>query len=225
MLYFPKTRAAVSRELPIAVGASVQAEGLALVADNTTPTFGVKPSAGASGEVFLGVSISQEFPLAAYPKVEEKVQPVANTVTLSRDPISGTIVVYDVTAGAVIAAGGGGYSISGRVITLQSGTVGHVIRVTYKFAPSAAEARIIQGDVYPGGAAGTTFGQVGLLVDSAIYTTEFDSSINWSQANPVVKTGANGQFTVGGNGATVPCVVIQVPSVSSPYLGLLLAAA
>lgn len=224
MLYFPKTRTAVNYELPIAVGATVAAEGLALVADNSTPTFGVKPSAGTTGEVFIGVSISQEFPLTAYPKVEENVQPVANTIVLDRTPIAGTLSVYDVTAGAPLVVTTD-YTLSGKTITLQGATVGHNIRTTYKFAPTAVEASMIQGDVYPGGAAGTKYRQVGVLKSGAIYTTEFDSAINWHQAAPVVKSGANGQFTVGGNGATVPCVVIQVPSISSPFLGLLLTAA
>jgi hypothetical protein len=224
MLYFPKTRVSVSLELPIAVGASVQAEGIALVADNTTPVFGVKPSAGVAGELFLGVSISQEFPLLAYPKVEENVQPVANTLVLARTPIAGSLAVFDITSGLALVLGTD-YTISAKTLTLVAGTVGHSIRSTYKFVPTAFEAETIMGDVYPGGAAGTRFGQVGVLKSGPIYTTEFDAAINWAQATPVMKTGANGQFTVGGNGALVPGVVIQVPNIASPFLGILLASA
>jgi len=227
MLYFPKTRVAISHELPIAVGASVQAEGLALVTDNTGGVFGLKPSTGTAADVFYGISISQEFPLLAYPKIEERVQPVANTIVLNRTPISGQLVVYDVTAAAVVPAGAGGWTLSGKTLTLQAGTAGHTIRVTYKFVPTAVEARAIQGDIYPGGAAGTSISQVGVLKSGAIYTTEFDASIDWSAAAnaTAIKTGANGQLTVGGSGTAVPAVVIQVPNTASPFLGIELSAA
>lgn len=224
MLYFPKTRVAISHEVPIAVGASVLAEGLAIVADNTGGVFGGKPSAGAATDKFLGISISQEFPLTAVPKVEERVQPVANTIVLNRTPISGTIGVFDVTDGAPLVVTTD-WTVSGKTITLDAGTVGHTIRVTYKFVPTAFEARAIQGDVYPGGAAGTTFGQVGLLKSGAIYTDQFDASVNWSAAPVAVSTGANGQLTIGGSGVVIPATVIQVPSIASPFLGILLAAA
>lgn len=224
MLYFPKTRVAISHELPIAVGASVQAEGLALVTDNTGGIFGLKPSAGSSGENFYGISISQEFPLLAYPKIEERVQPVANTIVLNRTPISGTVAVFDIDTGLPLVVTTD-WTLSGKTVTLQSATVGHNIRVLYKFVPTAVEARAIQGDVYPGGAAGTTFGQVGVLKSGAIYTTEYDSAVNWAASAPVIRTGANGQLTIGGSGPIIPAVVIQIPGVQSPFLGIELSAA
>jgi hypothetical protein len=224
MLYFPKTRVAVSNELPIAVGASIQAEGLALVADNTGGVFGVKPSIGDAADVFMGVSISQEFPLLAMPKVEEQTQPAANTVTLARTPITGTLAVTDTTSGLFLVAGTD-YTVSGKVVTLLAATTGHTHRITYKFVPTALEAESIQGDIYPGGAAGTRFGQCGLLKSGAVYTTEFDSAVDWSQPAPIVTTGANGQFTIGGTGVVVPCQVIATPSVMYPYLGLMINAA
>jgi len=53
-----------------------------------------------------------------------------------------------------------------------------------------------------------------------LYTDQYDITKDFGAAGAVVKTGANGQFTVGGNGDAANFVVIQVPSVSSPFLGL-----
>ena len=221
MLYFPNTRQAISVELPIAVSASVGVEGAALVADNTGGIFGVKPSTGSAGEVFLGVSVSQQFSMLSFPKVEEKVQGTSNVITVARIPSAGTVLVYNVTTGAPLVAGTD-YTVSGKAITLQSATLGNTIRIVYKFVPDATEARSIQGDVYPGGATGTSLAQVGVLRSGSVYTTEYDSSVNWSSSNPVIKLGANGLFTIGGSGTTVDAVVLQSPNTTNPFLGLLL---
>lgn len=227
MLYFPKTRVSVSIEVPIALNAVIQSEGAALVADYTGGRFGAKLSAGSSGDSFLGISISQEFPLTYMPKVEERVVGTGSTptLTLARTPVNGTLFVFDVTANAALAITTD-WTLSGNVVTFaDADQVGHTVRIFYKFAPTAVEARMIMGDVYPGGAAGTSIGQVGLLKSGAVFTTEYDTSVNWQASNPVIKTGANGILTIGGSGATVPGVVVEVPSVTSPYLGIQLSAA
>lgn len=221
MLYFPSTRQANSVELPIAASAAVTAEGCALVADNTAGVFGVKPSTGSAGEQFLGVSVSQQLPLLNYPKVEEKVQGASNVITLARTPSAGTIIVFNVTTGAPLVVTTD-YTISGKAVTLQAGTLGNTIRVIYKFVPDATEARAIQGDIYPGGATGTALSQVGVLRSGPVFTTEFDGSVNWSAASPVIKLGANGLFTIGGSGTTVDAAVLQAPTTTNPFLGLLL---
>lgn len=221
MLYFPNTRQANSVELPIAIGAFVTAEGCALVADNTNGIFGAKPSTGAAGESFLGVSVSQQLPLLNYPKVEEKVQGASNVITLARIPSAGTSLVFNVTTGLPLVVTTD-YTISGKVVTLQAATLGATIRVTYKFVPDATEARAIQGDIYPGGATGTSLSQVGVLRSGPVYTTEYDGSVNWAVAAPVIKLGANGLFTIGGSGITVDAAVLQVPTSANPFLGLLL---
>lgn len=220
MLYFPNSRVALAAEFPIAAGASVTAEGCALVSDNTGGVFGVKPSTGAAGDNFVGVSVSQQLPLTTFPKVEEKVQPSTDIITLAKTP-TGTVLVYNATTSAVMVITTN-YTISGKTITMNSAFRGNTIRVFYKFTPSAVEARAIQGDTYPGGATGTTLGQVGILRSGTIYTTEFDQTVDWQQASPTVKLAANGLFTIGGSGATVNCAVVQPPNTTNPYLGLLL---
>jgi hypothetical protein len=221
MLYFPQGKAYISQEFPVATGASVAAEGLALVASTTGGVFGVAPSAGSSGEKFVGVSVSMQMTITSLARAEEYVVPAGNVVTLDRTPTGGTVSVYDLTSAAVVpASGGGAWSLSGKTLTLTATELGHSILVRYKYAPTAAESQLIQGDIYPGGAAGFVTGSVGVIKNGTVFTSEFDTTINWNAANPTVTTGASGQFTVGGSGAVVPCVVVNVPSADSPYLGL-----
>jgi hypothetical protein len=216
MLYFPNTRGAVSGEVSVAPSAVVSAEGQALVS-----VAGAKPSTGAAGEVFIGAAVSQQMTLMSVAKVDEAIQPASSTVTLSRTPSAGTLSIYDTDTKAIIAVGGA-VTLVGKVVTLEAASVGHKLKFTYKFVPTVTEARALQGDVYPGGPAGAVVNQVGYINKGPVYTDQFDTTVNWAAANPVVKLGPNGQFTIGGTGATVNCAIQAIPSVTSPFLGLLL---
>jgi hypothetical protein len=222
MLYFPSTHQYISIELPVAPGSAVTAEGQALIADTTTGVFGVKPSTGASTDNFVGVSVSQQMTLNFVAKVEENVLGTGHTYTLARTPASGTLSVYDLTGGAVVAAGGGGWTLSGKVVTVDAAYEGKLLAYTYRYAPTATEARAIQGDVFPGGPAGAAVDQVGVIKNGVIYTSEFDASVNWRATNPTIRVAANGLFTIGGTGTIVPCALVSVPSVAQPFLGLML---
>lgn len=221
MIYFPSTRVNISRELPVAVGSSIAAEGIALMADNTGGVFGAKATAGASTDVFLGIAVSQQIALGNQVKVETNVQGVSNTIVLDRTPVASSLSVWDNTAGAVVPAGGGGWTLSGKTVTLQAGTQGHEIITYYKFTPTATEARFIQGDVWPGGPAGASLSQIGVAINGIVYTDQFDTTVNWNANGIAVKTGAAGQFTIGGSGATLANVqVIAPPTPGFGYLGL-----
>lgn len=223
MLYFPNGRAYVSVELPVAVGSAIAAEGQALIGDTAAGgVFGVKPSTGGSTDNFVGVAVGTPMPLSFMSKVEEGVQGGGNTFTLARTPASGTLSVWNITAGAVVAPGGGGWTLAGNVVTLQAGTAGNSLRFTYRYAPTVNEARAIQGDIFPGGPAGLVVNQIGVIKNGIVYTTEFVSSDNWHAANPTVRVGANGLFTTAGSGTVVPCSIVAIPSVEAPYLGLML---
>jgi hypothetical protein len=221
MIYFPSTRVNISREMPVAVGSTIAAEGIALMADNTGGVFGAKATAGASTDVFLGIAVSQQIALGNQNKVETFTQGTSNTVVLGRTPVGATLGVWDNTAQAVIAAGGGGWTLSGNTVTLQAGTQGHEIWCFYKFAPKASEVRFIQGDVWPGGPAGATINQIGVAVNGIVYTDQFDTSVNWNANGIAVKTGAGGLLTIGGTGATLATVQVIAPPVPGfGYLGI-----
>jgi hypothetical protein len=221
MLYFPQGRVYISQEFPVAPGAVVGAEGMALVAHTALGVFGVQPSNGDLNEKFVGVAVSMQMTLTSLSRVEDLVVPSSNVVTLERAPSSGTLSVWDVTAQAVVPSGGGGaWSLTGATLTLTASQTGHEIICSYKYAVTAAESQLLQGDVYPGGAAGLVVGQVGVLKNGSFFTSEFDTTVNWQVTNPVVKSGPLGQFTIGGNGDIIPGFVVNVPSATYPYLGM-----
>jgi hypothetical protein len=220
MLYFPNTRWNRSLEAATAAANPVLAEGSALVASTTVGVGTVGPSGGNSGEVFVGVSCGTPYTLSSFPKTETFVQ-VGTTQVLARTPQASTLSVYDVTAGAAIAAGGGGWTLSGATVTLQAGTAGHTITAMYRYAPTVAEASSIQGDLFHGGNAGSLLNQTGVAKSGVVFTSEFDTSVNWFAASPVIKTGANGRFTIGGTGATVKGYVVQAPSAGGVAYGFL----
>jgi hypothetical protein len=223
MLYFPNGRDYISQEFPVAQSATIAAEGIALVADTTAGVFGVKPSAGVSGEKFVGVAVSQQISITAVARVESHIVPATNVVTLNRTPSSGTLSVFNKTTGAVVpASGGSNWSLAGRQLTLPAGMAGNEIETYFKYQVTLNESRSLQGDTFPGGAAGFLVGQCGAVRNGTIYTSEFDTTVNWNATNPSVTLGANGQFTIGGSGAAVPAVVVAVPSASQPFLGLML---
>lgn len=223
MLDFAKTRILESIEAVVATGFTVTSEGSALVADYTAGVFGVKPATGGANDRFYGVALAQQLTLTAVPKYESFV-PTGTTITLAETPISGTLRVYNSTEGNVLAAGNPAttdneYSISGKVITLHSSETNDTIIVTYRFAPTTLQAQTIQGDIPPGGAAALTLGSVGVVVKGQVATTEFDTSVDWNQANPVLKLAANGIFTLGGSGVEVPnAVITQLPGADSMVL-------
>lgn len=233
MINFAATRIDRSVARAVAPAAMVLQEGQALVADLTAEG-GVAPSAGASGEQFVGVSLSQQRTLSAFPAVEEFTVPATPyTVTLAHTPIAATMAVETIDAsGNKVAA----YTVitSGTVATTQAKSVadtvafysdaaGLLVRIRYRWAPTAVQAQMLQGDVLPGGDVGAILNSVGVIVAGDVYTSEYDTSVDWDQAAPAIKTGANGLFTIGGSGAALTNArVISRPSTASPYLGIAL---
>jgi hypothetical protein len=226
MIYFPKSRFQISHEVALAAGAAVAAEGQALVASTIAGVFGAAPSAGSSGELFLGVAISAQITLASFPKVETFVIGAGLTYTLSRTPSGSTLTVLNGATAVAAGAGATQYQLSGATLTFGGTGVaaaGQTIVAVYRFVPTVVEAVSIQGDITPGGTAAAQLGQVGVVKSGVIYTSEYDTAVNWMATNPIITTGANGRFTIGGSGATVNGVVVAAPNASGPqgaFLGI-----
>lgn len=227
MIIFSQTRIFSSIERPVASGQTISQEGQALIADTTGGVFGVKASGGSSGELFAGVSMSQQMTPLYLPAKEQFTVPSGLTFTLGKVPAASTIYAYNVTAGSALTVTGSAPSAGEIQVNTTSGLCtfnaaqsGAVVWVTYRYSPTTVEIMSVQGNIPPGGAASATTGTIGVITEGDIVTTEFDTAVNWAAANVVIKTGASGLFTIGGNGATVNGHVTQVPSVDSPYLGI-----
>jgi hypothetical protein len=52
-----------------------------------------------------------------------------------------------------------------------------------------------------------------------VFTDQFDSTLAWD-AGTAITSGANGQLTQGGSGATLDARVVSVPNVNNPLLGI-----
>lgn len=235
-IYHPQTRIVDSGEAAVAPGASITAEGAALVR-NANPTLGVQLSAGAAGEIFVGFSTAgtsgAPFNEPYAVKVQELVVPAGGTVTLDRTPVASSTNVFDVTANANVPISGG-VTVTGNTVTGL--TVGNTVRVQYKYALTIFEARSLYGNAAPGGYSGDAVGQVGVLKRGTLYTDQIVSTVDfttakvlWLEAGGLLSGGAS----VPVDGGTPPAptktaitgYVVAAPSVDYPFLAIEFSAA
>ncbi len=219
MIYLPLSKFIDSAEAVVAPGAVITAEGQALVRAPGAPAAGVTPSMAADdAEIFAGFAIAgvsaAPLPLLYASKVEEFVVPGSGAVSLAFAPVAGQLFAYNTTTGAAVASP----TVSANQITGLP--AGNTVRVTYKYALTAVQARTLQGDVQPGGYAGAYVGQVGLVKRGLIYTAQFDASKNWAVATEI-KLAVNGMITdQSGSGAAIQGYVVALPNVENPFLGI-----
>lgn len=223
MIYFPLTKIVDSSEAAVAPGASITAEGQALIRVTGAQSTGVQQALGAAGEIFAGFAIAgvSAAPLPALyaTKVESFVVPGSGIVQLAKTPVSGQLAVFDNTAAAAVATP----TVVGSTVT--SLTAGNTVTVTYKFALSVIEARTVQGDVQPGGYAGAYVNQIGVAKRGTLYFDQFDASKNWAAATGL-KLAANGQITdQSGTGVAIVGYIVATPNQEVPYLGIEFSAA
>ena len=220
-LYLPFTKLADSYEAVAAPGAVFTAEGQALVRTAGASAQGVLPSTGTANDIFAGFAIAGTsalpFPESYYNKVEQFVANSSGAITLSLTPVSGQVFILDNTTGAPAT----GYTVTGTQVTGL--TAGDTVTVTYKYALTVVQERVLFGDIQPGGYVGAYVGQIGVASRGAIYISEFDASANWAAATGIYLA-ANGQVTdqvhKGASAVQIPVNVIAVPGQDQPYLGI-----
>lgn len=236
MLNLPKSQ--FIQTIPLQVASDILAieEGSALVYVWENGLQKVKPSTGASGEFFAGVSFSRATTPTDAPIVEEITIPEDSpyTVTLAKTPVSdpGVVVLAEGSNPKVVLAKGSSadadeYAISGKVITVHSSYAGRTIKVTYRYTLSHAEAiykfnfdSFATVDL-------VSAPTVGVVKDGFIVTDCYDVTADWSSwsaSNPVTLS-SDGKFTLGGSGEELTNVaVMAIPSVLDGFLYLHLAA-
>lgn len=228
MIDFAKTKVQHSVERPVLTGELIATEGSALVGGrNADNTFGVKQSTDTSGEQFQGIAFNQQLTLDYLPVIEVLVVADAAVVSAAatKTIVSGSLRVVGETTG-VLAAGNPAtttaeYSVdlNTGIITVHADQAGEDLTVSYRYAPTVLEAKDIQGDILPGGAAGQTLGSVGIITAGDIYTSAYNTAVDWS-GNTIVTLGASGIFDVGGTVALANVTVIHQPTADEPFLGL-----
>lgn len=221
------TRIVDSSDMLLAKSAKIVAEGQALV---VVPGEGLAPSKGVAGEIFAGFVMRRT---SAAPVVEAymtKVErfvvaaPAEGTpaVELQFEPLSASVCVVNLATGETIAD----VTVEGKTLSSDAFKNDMEIEVVYKWELTVAQARTIFGDAQPGGPAGDWLGQVGCAKRGMIYTSWFDSSVNWAAAKQI-KLAAEGMITnEAGEGEVLPgAYVVHAPTVETPFLGIEFSAA
>ena len=208
MMLFDRTRILESLEKPVVVGSTVTAEGQPVVMDVTG---GVKPAAATATDKFYGVAWSQQLTITALPYYEVVVAPVGGgVVNLSRTNLYTATAAISPTktiSYAGPAAPGTVYiNITNGTITFDAADAG-TYTLSYRYEPTTVEVMTVQGMIPAGGSAQFATGSVGVIRHGEVYTTEFDTTLNWATiaAGGYVLAVKNGLFVayVGANAAAV----------------------
>lgn len=233
MLYFPQTRIELTVSRPLAPGAVINAEGAALTGVITAGTYGVKNATGTSADQFAGVAVDTPIQPLTLPYVETNVVPSNGVVQLSFTPNTGTLLVINnstgaamslVTTGPASALTATEYQVDATnpaALDFATSNSGVSMTVYYRYNPTVMQGMFMQGMQLPGGPSGAYLGEVGVITRGDVYTTEFDTSFNWSTAVGVVLE-AGGLFTgtTSAASALAGVQILTLPQAGSAYLGL-----
>lgn len=225
MIYSQLSKITRSSEFPLADGVNLVAEGSALVGAHTAGVFGLDLSSAAAGN-FMGFALMQTSAVPAVQTTATKVEQLTTTatgvddadglVTLSRTPVGKVLARIDSTGAAVSDAN---TTESGDEVTLTDVGGGVSVTVTYRYTLTALESRSLYGDPKPEGFSGNIWRQVGVAQEGLVYTDQFDVAVDWATAS-TINLGASGILTTGGSGSAINGVVVALPSVGYPYLGI-----
>lgn len=232
-LSFCKIRVSATR--PLAVGQTSLDEGLALMAvRDSTGTLTVKPTSGTSTDEFAGFSMSERQLPTIFPQVF-----VGNVVLLStgvygvqlpRAIVGTPRVSYTsnntgLTSNSGLAAGQYFATATPGQVTVNAGDLGKSLTIIYNYSPTIQDMFYLGGDNSP-----TTFttmagviGATGVIESGEVYTSYYDTSIDWLSWTPTVglKGVANGIVTTAaGTGATIKGRVVMTPNTDFPFLGI-----
>jgi hypothetical protein len=225
----------ITAEYPISVTAGTFEEGNFLEGILENGVFVVRPSTGTSGPVFAGVAWGYFSTPATAPIVDLlTVDASAYTAVLSQVPTStGAIQVYlavlntannEYEPGTVFTQIGSAplttqYTISGNTLTFNSANGGVKVYALYRYNLTVQQAEALVGDVISIAAPAVT-NSIGIIERGKIFTSCFDTSIDWTTNPATIKLGASGNITVGGSGATINARVYALPTADVPFLGV-----
>lgn len=211
---------------------------LRLTLNTSTSVSEVSRSTSSTSEFFGGVAMNP----ARFPSATSRVE----TVTVPGTSTYTTVLTGLVTSNAdigVIRADGTVFAQAGSPVastsyaidtvtvggntytrlTFAAGDANNVFSVTYRVVLSQAQAAALLGDQYARLSPDYT-GTVSVITLGEVYTDAFDPTSAWT--TPAVKMTSGGLFahtSSSRTGSTVAnALVIKVPSVDDPWLGLLL---
>lgn len=217
------TRVFNTEHRPVETGVVIPDEGIALVFVKEGEKTVVRPSTGAAGELFAGLSLSRNAPPLFIPYVFDGVVS-GSKLELPRTPLASQILVkiggtkMTINAGTAAPAANTAVSLEDNELTFHADHDGEDLFIQMMYEPTVAEARQYNGDVPVGGLPSSAQNVIGVLTRGDVATTYFDSSVDWSGALKA-KLGPDGLLTVGGSGADAEgLVVISAPTAANPTL-------
>ena len=238
MLDQTRTRIDDTIEYELLSSVTVDHEGLCLQLALEDGRGKARPSNATADTQFIGVSWGERFaaPTTAV-HIETVVVGANQKATLSKTPSAeADIMVIKGTSylgGVLLANAGSPTNVQwdldgdGVSIAVHADNIGATLFVVYRYNLTVLEAQMRFGDAYPGPRAMNTVKRVGVITKGHIWTDRFDVAVNWGAidtigSGEVIKGGANGMFTVTGNGCNTAghVHVLEAPSVGSPWLGL-----
>tara|TARA_B100000700_G_scaffold88627_1_gene99933 strand:- start:48907 stop:49593 length:687 start_codon:yes stop_codon:yes gene_type:complete len=219
------TRLFNTEHRPVETGVIIPDEGIALVYTKEGDKTVVRPSTGAAGEHFAGLSLSRNAPPLFMPYIEE-ASVEGEFLELPRTPIAGQILVkiggtkVTINAGTDAPADASSVSLDDNTIRFHADHDGEDLMVQMMYEPTITEARQWKGDMPVGGLPSSAQGIIGVITKGDASTTYFDASADWSGAIKA-KLGPDGIFTTVGSGAQAEGVtVLQSPTPAVPLLVL-----
>lgn len=211
MLVQKFTRIVLTEHRPVETGAIIAEEGMALVWAKEGKQTVVRPSTGAAGEVFAGVSLSRNAPPQFIPYVSETVVPESLTVELPRLPVSGQLLVRVGANAAAIKAGdpaaAGEAKLSATTLKFHADDVGKPLFIQTMYEPTTSEARQLLGDAPIGGLSSSPQNIIGMITRGDVATTFYDAASDFDGAFNV-RLGPDGRFTTAGQGTLLTNVVV-----------------
>lgn len=223
MLKLQKTRIIKSFHRNVATGYDVNQEGVPLVYVNEAGEGKVRPSLGAPGEKFAGVSVSQVQIPGQLTAIETFTGAGSLTIKLTKAMLVAgqvAVVVNGVYLEVAGAAAPGKFAVDTDLgtIALDAANAGTAlapveIKVIYKFLPTLMEAMNAQGQAPAGGVTAASYYSVsGVIVEGDIATDQFDVTDDWTQTNGPVFLG-NGIFTLKSGGTELKGAnIIEAPA-------------
>lgn len=237
MFDLKKSFSSLVRELPVATGQSVAKEGLCLVKVMESGVAKVKPSTGASTDIFCGFSTSDNESITTQPRVEQVTVPssspytiqLSSTTPAGSGPASYEIRVYNASTTTEFSqvatiVGANQFVLSSTGVLTVSGTyAGDTLDVYWRVNLSALEAQTLFYQRHPNNTAGSILNQVGVMCGHGeMYTYQYNASVNWGSvtagnvicgASGIVTSGAAGSYNTVGE-------IIKVPDTSDASLGI-----
>jgi len=234
MLNFAQSRQVNSVSRKTSPATRIFAEGLALVADPSIDQ-GVAVSTGAAGEQFVGLSLASQIDPTQLPFYEEVASDANGLVTVGHQPVAGSLFVKDLVTGTVLTAAAAGTAqgtlTANQYALTASGAKTFVVPVARetnallvggRYSPTVADINWLQGDPLPGHQIANALNIVGVVTSGDLYTSEFDTTADWTAAAVYVKLSADGKFTATSTASeALPGVrLLSRPGFNNGFLGL-----